>query len=448
MPDYNELTIDGVPIYGATYALAQNGYTPQAAKPRVLYAAQSGINLGVAKTYDLVDESIDILVKGKTMDAVSAAIQILRRALEESWTLAPCVVSLRVRGQTNTAYTEIYSGHLQEQPEFIGTESGALVARVRGTWTRAPFWGKLGGGDTLINAGAFSIAGAAGSLPSNTASLGASGGDMTSEGSPLNITAASTSADAFRVLWLSTIDSVQRFSLNNGTVVTAGTAAQTLTMPGVSLDLAAFRTNPRLKLAVMARISAANGATAATNPCTFQAGLNFSGGIEGYAFSAIAPSTFATNSTTGMGSVFFGQIPLPDLTAMPSYSGSALSMRIQQMNVGTSGTTIMAGLEILAYYEACVIENIVDSQFTVNLASFMERGGVPALPIAPMAYYADSSSSLTTYTLRGTPPRYHPNALLWAQWVSTFGASITTRTSNANITVKHAPLYRTLRGNT
>lgn len=438
MEQVNEIYVGGIPLFGPNYVVTPNGYTPKAAVANVLYSG----NLPVAQSYDNVEEPFEIFVKGATADACVANKRALDLALRTARYTAPCVISLKAKGQTNTGYAEIYSANTQEGPEFIGKEAGAFMMRVSGTWVRSAFWGASALDATGVATTTFTNNGSG-----NLTALGALSGDLIYEGSPLNLkvdgpAAATTNVDT---LWLATAKS--RVKTTHTTAVGA-TTTSTSAHSTTGIDATPLLANKGVDLAIFVRFSSlTNGHKAQfAIQITSDDGKNIT---PITAWQSLPVLSIGTTNMLYAGTFSLDGQRVPIATALP------IELRFHLKSIdGTSVACTVDYTEAVFAYAVAEITQDITSGLTYGsggnllyLTTAQNLNGSAWLPlIPPRVYVALSAGVNPTYTLsqRGRAPTGISGASLWAAWTSTNGAHVTTDT--LRLTATHAPLYRTLRG--
>lgn len=428
------------------YELAMNdvagaSYTPQAAVREEVYGGGPPFRDGETLIYDSygnVTETLTIQCRATSHDNAVFLLQQLRKILNTALFSTPCILAFQPTGATNVVYFEIYGADVQETASFVNEEAGVVAAgqalvRAVVTWRRSPHGGLLSAGETLINAVTFNNTGTG--SPDNVEAYAAGAGEMIYEGSPLNIKFTPGSGSPSRVL-LSSILSRTYSIASAGSSTTSSATFQSLGAATSGISVASLLTNAALKARVLGRFSALS--TNAELRLLYGIGAN-----EQRYTRPVVPNL-------GIASIVdFGKLTVsPRLLASVS-TGDTLGIQPQVRS--TSGTAVavtLTYLEILLYYDFCLVSGALDTVGSeyLYLDSYVEKTGYPALPRSPIRAWSYDGSNLLKGPLeiRGTPPRYFSGASLYAAWYSLLSAHSTAAT--AVVTAKHAPLYKTLRG--
>jgi hypothetical protein len=445
-PIHNELIAGTIQVYGQYYRFYNNGYTPRAAEASVLYSG----NQPLALSYGNVEESFSLMITSEvSADECVAKKRALELALNTALFTTPCVLSLKAKEQTNTAYTEVYRAKIQEGPEFIGRESGAYVMRVSGMWTRAPFWGLLSNGETLLNAVSFQnqFSGS----PDCFATFSAGLGDLIYEGSPLNLDITVTNGVT---PWIGVNVIVSSYhSLIS--VASTQTKTTSLTTPQLSAagDLISIGATVNANRGVNARLFAECSATDTDGSMRiklfFQRSTNTATELSNPFYTSPWFKPFAAIGSF----VDCGTIPI-DMFRGAGITDCYAWLEIKSTS-GTSTTYTLSNFYVLLYYTYAVIPmtSIGPMQLNQNdhlyIRGFDETTGRPCLPLSRARAYTKNSGGLQEnyLSIYGSAPAYYSGASLMVAVPTIDSANLGSALTSA-ITAKHAPLWRTMRGNT
>lgn len=140
------LTDGGTPVQlndgTATMILSYNMASPMVDQA-TLPAAQDGQFLSTP-TWGNVEESIELLIMGSTVDAVRAKIQSIEAILDRArqnrltWGNARCYIQAKIDGETDTWRSQILAGRLSVREPLDGTWKKKIEATLQ--LTRRYFW--------------------------------------------------------------------------------------------------------------------------------------------------------------------------------------------------------------------------------------------------------------------------------------------------------------------
>lgn len=421
------------------YSVLNDNWTMQAAQPNSAYQGGPPFRNGSTLAYQAygnTQQSIPISVTGSTHDNVAALLRSLRQLINQSISGLPAVLYYKPNGATNELYFEIQSGAIAERPGPMNPSAGFTYVQADLILTLQPLGGLLSAGETLINAGTYTVAGSTVTLPTNNTSLGSGAGDLIYEGSPLNIKVTPTTAGSnIGELWCA-----NTFAYANATANVA------LNVP-FSTPITATWTPTQLlahnnaKLRIIARVFNSTGGAVSKYYIVIRGSA---AGTNGY-YVTPAPGVSPTIESTGL--VDFGPISLDVLRTISPLSGT---FNVDFYATKTAGTPTLISVEFLIYVDFCKITGITATQAGGEylwLNSFRAKTSQVCLPTSQSASTLNSANTLNTpAVLRGQIPRYFSGASLWANWVDSTGNNTTAATRAASVTATHAPLYFTMRG--
>lgn len=411
-------------------------WQPKAAPPGTLFAG----GLPVAQSYDVVEETIPLILVGGTPDTLVARLQQLRQVAASWIASTPAQLLAQPSGSSQPVYYEIYKAHVQERAPASSASpgEGASTCWVDLTITRSIFGARLSSGETLLNAQTYTVAGSTVTLPTNQFAYGAGAGDLVSEGSPLNLKITPTTAGSdIGELWVSTI-----WGYTNGTV-NAPLSAYGGTAVTANLSVATLLAHTSAKLRVIGRVSNTTGGAVSKYRIAVRGSA--STGLLFPLYLTPAPGVAPTIESTGL--VDFGPVALDVLRSLSPLTGN---IQIDFYATTSAGTCTLIAVELLVYTDFAKISGLLATQASgdyVWLNSFRAKSGQVCVPTPQAAGTLTSADALKSPArIRGTLPRYLAGASLWANWVDATGNTTTAATRAATITVTHSPQYRTLRG--
>jgi len=417
---------DGSPIWVPQPSLVQmiyGGGPPFSSVRRPLY-----------RSYDQLTEPIGIQMYANSADNAIFLLNQLRQILNIALYSVPCM--LVVQGGTNTGYAEILSADVVETNsyQFLGNTSTHEI-RATISWTRTAFFGTASL-TTLFTNTTFTNNGA-----SNTASLGATAGDLLYEGQPLNlkIDGPAASVTGVNKIWLSTCKSRAKTTHT----LTASTTTSTSAAASGTITATSLLTNNGINLAVFFRFSSITAGNKAL--------IKIDVAVGGTAATSAWQTPPVTSGTTMMymGMFNLARLRVPIATSIPlTYVVSLKSID------GTSvGYTLDYSESVFAYTVAEVtgrgsVAGYGNGSAVLYSTRAQNLNGTAWLPVqTPIAYSATSGDDTlpdNLETVRGVLPLAYSGASLWAAWID--GTNNHTSTDTLRITANHLPLYRTLRG--
>jgi hypothetical protein len=417
------------------------GWTPKVAEPKAAYqGGAQGIGARLAALgYDNVDEQIPFFIECRTNMELAEALQALKRATMRAAYAQPAVWRWRPEGGLFDQYTEVYTATVQEAPgggqDGVGPAEGWEVASGTIRLMRAPLFGQRDL-QTLINAGNLTNTGTG--TPDNIIGLEetqALHGDLIYEGQPLNILLTKpTSGDAARVL-LGTILS-RDYQTHGGSVTTSSSSGSSYTASS-AIDVSTLRTRAGLHARVLARF------TSLTSPSNAEARATIQ--TAGGATLWVGPWTPLSASTTGQ-VVDLGGAGL-DALRVPLSGAASIKVVVTLRSVSGSVVATLHSLQTLLAYDWGIAESAgLASGQRLHLMGAQNLAGGGWLPLVPpLGLITDGGDvPIAPALIRGTLPQARSGASLFVCWTAADGAH--TATDTTTVTVKHAPLFRSLRG--
>lgn len=433
-------TAGGVATAAATTPFAIRGRWAIASAPELpLYAGQQLI----AKSYDLVTQTIPINVVGTSHEDVVAALRALKLALNTSRYSVVPLLSVLPTASSTIMYAEILHATVRELTDASGNfdawEGTQLDLDAEVVLTHGPFFGAAALA-TLFTNTVFTNNGAG-----NLTALGAVAGDLIYEGSPLNIKVDGPAASTTAVdkLWICTAKS--RVKTTHAQAVGA-TTTQTSVVSTDTIDATPLLANNGVDLALFVRFSSVT----AGNKAEFAVTLCLDTG------KTVAPRTpwQAMPVTSGTTMIYAGTFNLAG-QRVPIATAITLQLMFWVRSIdGTSvGYTVDYTEAVFAYTVAELDQDISSSVALGNggnllyITSAQNLNGSAWLPlIPPRIYVAQAAGVNPSYVIAGAGevPRGISGASIWCTWTAALG--VHTSTDTLRLTVNHAPLYRNLRG--
>lgn len=432
----------GSPVAGGSPCLwhttpfaLQTGWAPKVAQPQVVYSGESPMSLGARplySTYRNVVDTLPVNVVGTDSANLAWALQQLKAELSGASYSRPLVWSHKPAGASFEVFAEIYAGTVQEKTNTaIGPIEGGADIEIEIEIVRSPFFGA----DeliTLISAQTFTNTHTGDAL-----TLGELFGDMVAEGQPLNIRVDKPATGAAASLILATIHSRTGSSIN-GAVTTTSTTGANYTATG-SIDVSALRARAALELRILARFKTLTSPSSALVRATVKTAAGNTLWIGSWV-------PLSTDTTAQL--VDLGGAPL-DMLRVPMGSAAA-NITITVSICTPSGASVTATLdyvESLLAYDVCIIESagLASGQHHECFGAQNVSGGGWLPQIPEVAGCFDGSSVQTNFArIRGQLPRAFRGASLFVAWYDSGRSHVITDT--AAVTVKMAPLWRSLRG--
>lgn len=412
-------------------------YIPQPAHAQMVYGGGPPFTNGQRPQYQSfgnVTESVGLQIYANNKDNAIFLLQLLRRILNTALFSVPCTFG--VKSGTNTGYAEIYSADIDESHLYLVEPDG--IWRTTITWNRSPFFGALATGETVFTSRTFTNTNGGGSPNFQAFPIGPSG-DLIYLGQPLNIKIEGTgSGDPYRV-YMASAYSQEVFSVN-ATYTTNSTSG--VAVNNTNYNVAALLTHAALRPRVLLRA----GSPTANLEVRIVVSLDGTTGTGQTIYTSpwIDPPNVSTL-------IDFGTWPMAMLRRIPGVTTSIVTVTTWYRSTnGSNASALFDYAEFLLYYDFCRIDaqvlTALGSQY-LQVAAFPESANTACLPYLNPLTYVIMASSLNVYStadVRGRLPRLYDGASLYLAWMdNTF---LHTKTWNASITARHAPLWHTARG--
>ena len=420
-------------------------WTPDASEPNAAY--QGGAPLANGSRLAFVtngnsDETLPLAFVGTSAEGARRAVQLLRRQFAALFA-GPCLLYARPDGASEPTYFEIESAHLVERG-FSGTETspgeGAVNLLIDLTVVRQPYGGAATL-DTLHSAA--SVANKGTGTPDNDLLLEANvsplKGDLIYDGQPLNITVAKPTGQSAPTVFLASIASRTYQSINSAQTTTNTSTGANFTA-STAIDVSTLRTRRNVRLRVFARLKTL------TAPAKQQVRLTVQTASGSTLWQGSWQSLPGSNTTAQL--IDLQGSTLDALRTPLSGASSVILQAALRSTDGTSVTATLDYLEALLVYDFAMVEAAsgLASGQRYQCLSAQNLSGGGWLPLVPaQAAVCDSSDVIVKpAVIKGTLPRAFAGASLWAAWRESDGGH--TDTDTTTITIRHAPLYRSLRG--
>lgn len=424
------------------YRLSLNDVTPiwvpTATPATAIYGGGAPFRIGsdiLYRAYDNQTEQVGIQLYANTKDNALALLRQLRRILNTARYSVPCI--LAITGGTNTAYYEIVNADVPESVDYLREGASTnVVFRATLTWVRTPLAGRLSSGESAFSSTTFTNTGTGAN--NNTQAYPTLSGDLIYEGQPLNCIFAfgASSTNARRTFFASSVLS-RTYTAKGSTPSTTSTTGVLASTTTISLSSVIGQNGLRARY--LARLSSISS--------------NIQFRMIAYTGSSTSGVVLASSNWLtaeyAADLIDFGWIPLDLFQNSPVAAAGSITVGLYYRS--TDGLTASASWtydEVLFYYTFCRIDVAPTSSSASNvwIVSFTEQSGRPCLPSYPQrAFRMLGTDPDIISTPRGTPPQYFSGASLYLGWKQATAGHSTTDT--ASVTVTHAPLYRTLRGN-
>lgn len=417
-------------------------WTIQAAAPQPIWGGGPPFAIGRTLAYQSYDDvlmTIPLFLDATSHDDAAAELQLLRTAVLRSITEVPAILEIAPDGASNSMYAEIKTGWLQEEPIIESPTGGALRMRATLTLVRSAFFGRLSTGETLINAQTFENDGTG--SPDDIVAYSAGVGDLIYEGGPLNCQITLPTATAGAPAYIGRIWAASVYS-NTYSTTFAGSLTTSNTTTGEEIGSAlSFSVSPALTRNLSVRFMCRLTSASANSQFRVQVEMNPL---------VVYTGDWVDNNGTSTQMLDLGGFSLRELIRR-SRGLTSPTITIQFYQRSTSGSvsaTVTYG-EVLLYYTFAEIDLDVEtvSPAFLLLDTFQEQTNYPVLPFQTERAIAVSSNTiLAVGRKRGRLPRYVSGASLWLNWMDNVTPAHT-RTEQATVTVTHAPLWKTFRGN-
>jgi hypothetical protein len=441
-----------------------NIWTPAPAPDVSIYGGGPPLRNGrdlLVHSYDDVTESVGVQIRaapgnGNTaLDNAAALLRLLRRTLNTTIYGSPCILAFQANGNTKPTYYTISKATVSESPNYIVESTADLaILRLTITWTRSI--GFADAPETIVNAQ--TIQNRSTSTPNNVLSTPITHGDLIYEGQPLNITIEPFNGAKINTLFIA--------SVLSRTNVAVGVSRTTSHIPPNSIDFDEVQVTITPALYWPVSIRVIGYFDTLTNPDKALSRIILSddyGGSSTLQHSAFVPITKnASIGTVTSSIVDFGVFdPRPLRETSLVETDDDLKIRIEvdlASSDGTSVTARMVGIDVILYSTFATItfpdSNVSDdekiriemfSPFNVTNASAV--GATLWTPTPPRVYSQSPpaySGISNTPVVRGSLPVALAQRSLYIAWHGVLSYSTS---DQAVVTVKHLPLYHSLRGN-
>ncbi len=147
------------------------------------------------------------------------------------------------------------------------------------------------------------------------------------------------------------------------------------------------------------------------------------------------------SSTSGISRLIdTGPIDLAIIRRTSGATSPTLSFNVGYRSTdGLSSTVTLTSCQFLLYYDFAEIAHTSLIATPLYIDSFPEQTNAPCLPYTPIPFWA-----AVRQPYKGTLPRYFNGCSLW--WVAFLANRQYATGDTGTITVRHAPLWRSLRG--
>lgn len=438
-----------------------NIWTPAPAPDVSIYGGGPPLRNGrdlLVHSYDDVTESVGVQIRaapgnGNTaLDNAAALLRLLRRALNTTIYGSPCILAFQPDGDTKPTYYTISKATVSESPNYIVESTADLaILRLTITWTRSI--GFADAPETIVNAQ--TIQNISTSTPNNVLSTPITHGDLIHEGQPLNITIEPFNGAKINTLFIASV--LSRTNVAVGVSRTTSSVAPSNT----SIDQVQATITPALYWPVNIRVIGYFDTL--TNAEKALVRVEVSDDSEStYQNSPFVPITKnASMGTVTSSIVDFGVFdPRPFQETSLVETDDDLKIRIEAGLASSDGTSVTArlvGIDVILYstfasiafpYNVSDGEKIRIEMFSpFNVANASSPGAPLWTPSSPRVYSQSPpgySGISTVPVVRGSLPVALTQRSLYIAWHGVLSYSTS---DQAVVTVKHLPLYHSLRGN-
>lgn len=442
-----------------------NVWTPAPAPGVSIYGGGPPLRNGrdlLVRSHDDVTESVGVQIRaapgnGNTaLDNAAALLRLLRRALNTTIYGSPCILAFQPDGCTKPTYYTISEATVSESPAYVAeSTTQSAILRVTVTWTRSI--GFADAPETIANAQ--TVQNRSTSTPNNVLSTSITHGDLIHEGQPLNILIEPINPAKISTLFIASILSRTNAAVNVSRTTTAIAPSSTSITTSVQATI-----TPALYWPVNIRVIGYFDTLTAPGKALARVGIS-DDSESTYQYSPFVPITKNADMGTVTSSIVdFGVFdPQPFRETSLVETDGDLKIRIEANLASVDGTSVTArlvGLDVLLYSTFATITfgygSIFDeneekmrvemfSPFNVANAAAV---GAPLWTPSPPRVYTQATSPQTgianTPTVRGSLPVGLAQRSLYLAWHGVLSYSTS---DQATVTVKHLPLYHTLRGN-
>jgi hypothetical protein len=413
-------------------------YTPSTSPGQMQYIGGPPFQTGSRPLYNgygNVVESFGLNVTADSKDNAQALVKQLHAWLNTAlYTLPPL---LAIQGGTSTVYYEIYQASITVLPSYIIEPEGRWRCQV--TWTRSATGGRQSTGQTVVSAVTMNNRGT--TAPTNNTAYSTGSGDLTSEGSPLNIVCTGNNSSGLTYggtskTFLATI--LSNTYVVSGATLTSSSTGGALLGSRSTFDLSTLYTNRGVRLRICANAILASGTW-------IQARCYFGTGTSG---TQIYQSPWVPNQGIAVSSFHdLGYLPNDIVRRVKGLTAPNLYTDFYVKGNGGSKSYTLTDTQFILYYDWCNLElDTWQGNEVIQVDSFPEQTNAALLPYAPKAWHQlTSTAPKSPGRIRGTAPRYFTGSRLFYAFNRSDGTY--SGTDNWTFTATHAPQYLTLRGN-
>lgn len=382
--------------------------------------------------YGDVETEIGIQMYAATDGLAINLLNRLRRVLGCGAGTPPPQLRITPGGSGVTITYSIIGGTVQETPSFLNQESGNAVKVIRAVMrlTLKSFGVQSGTAESVLSGASMSVAGTG--SPNNLAAFTAGQGELTSEGSPVQV-GIQTGAIRPTRLYLATARGRIYDATGAATLTTSSTTGITSNLGAPAVY--SYRPFPGLRMCILAHASVASNAQ-------FRIELLVAPGIQ---------QVYATpwvSSTGGVAQLIYcGAITLDGArrTEIDSY---AVRIRYRSTN-GSSASVVLTSMQYVFAHTFCVVNPDYTNGLSVSsmyVKRFNATGVENGRAVAPYAYGMLSGARTNLLEMRGSAPLYYVGASLFVAFV-TGATGLYTPADTMTVDVLHAPQYHTIGGN-
>lgn len=429
-----------------TYEFANNpvtgqGWTPAAAQAQTLttggapFVAEALVAL---ESYQNIEETIPIQIKGANHNAIVASLRALRIVLYAASENAPARLSFQPDNATSGTTYFIWQGRVQEDYRFVYDEAGR--GTLRGTMViRRSVWG-VKDGSTGTSLGTGTIGNIPSGAPSNLIAFSSLAGERIYNGQPLDVKIASAASGMFasagvQRAYLATVINADRTS-----VATAMSTSSTSGTTVATVDFGSLNPAYRWNIRVCGRITSPSSNLEVRVQVVYGSAAAGSGATV-YTSPWIAPGTNTTY-------VDFGYFRLPESSNFLATAPVRFVLQARSTTGGAvSGT--WADIERNVYVTWCRIT----SQISLTAPTLRIRPTAATGGSAPNGMLLMPAPYVAFETAAGVPLDYPevrgklPVAMEGYNFmITTLTGTTHDSTDTGTYTLLHTPLFATLIG--